>query len=60
MPRKARNNDYDFDLEIRDEVIQKLKAQKEANRPRISLEEVAKKHNITLKRGTRFSRLSSR
>jgi hypothetical protein len=41
--------DPDFGLEIREEVIQKLKAQKAANKPRISLEQVAKQLNIRLK-----------
>jgi hypothetical protein len=56
MPKKRTiNNDPDFGLEIREEVIQKLKAQKEANKPRITLEQVAKQHNIRLN-GERDSR----
>jgi hypothetical protein len=49
MPCKTNNNDPDFGLEVRDEVIKKLQAQRKANKPGVSLEEVANKFNITLK-----------
>lgn len=41
--------DPDEGLEIREEIIQKLKAQKESKIPRISMELVAKKYGIELK-----------
>lgn len=41
--------DPDEGLEIREEVIQKLKANKESRKPRIPMEQVAKKHGIELK-----------
>ena len=41
--------DPDEGLEIREEVIQKLKAHKESRKPRIPMEQVAKKHGIELK-----------
>jgi hypothetical protein len=41
--------DPDEGLEIKEAVIQKIKAQKAANKPKISLEEVAKQHGIDLK-----------
>lgn len=41
--------DPDDGLEVKEEIIQKLKAQKAANKPKISLEEVAKQHGIDLK-----------
>ena len=41
--------DPDEGLEIKEEIIQKLKAQKEAGKPRISMEEIARKHGIELK-----------
>jgi predicted house-cleaning noncanonical NTP pyrophosphatase (MazG superfamily) len=41
--------DPDEGLEIREEIIQRLKANKESRKPRISMEQVAKKHGIELK-----------
>jgi ethanolamine ammonia-lyase small subunit len=41
--------DPDEGLEIREEIIQKIKAQKVANKPRIPLEKIAKRHGIELK-----------
>ncbi len=41
--------DPDEGLELKEEVIQKLKAQKESGKPRLTMEEVAKKHGIELK-----------
>jgi predicted house-cleaning noncanonical NTP pyrophosphatase (MazG superfamily) len=41
--------DPDEGLEVRQEVINKIKAQKTANKPKISLEQVAKRHGIELK-----------
>jgi hypothetical protein len=41
--------DPDEGLGIKEEVIRKLKAQRESNMPKISLEQVAKRHGIELK-----------
>ena len=41
--------DPDEGLEIREEIIQRLKAYKESRKPRIPMEQVAKKHGIELK-----------
>ncbi len=41
--------DTDEGLELKEEVVQKLKAQKESRRRRIPMEEVARKHGIELK-----------
>jgi len=41
--------DPDEGLEIREEIIQKLRAHKEFRKSRISMEQVAKKHGIELK-----------
>jgi hypothetical protein len=49
LKKRTKNNDTDFGLEIRSEVIQKLKTQKKANKPKITLEQVAQQHNIKLK-----------
>ena len=40
--------DPDKGLHIREEVIQKLKAQKKARKPRISMEQLCKERGITL------------
>lgn len=41
--------DPDEGLEVREEVIQRLKAQRKAKKPRIPMEEIAKKHGFALK-----------
>ena len=41
--------DPDEGLEIREEIIQRLKAHKESRKPRIPMEQVAKNHGIELK-----------
>jgi ethanolamine ammonia-lyase small subunit len=41
--------DPDEGLEIREEIIQRLKAHKESRKPRIPMEQLAKKHGIELK-----------
>jgi predicted house-cleaning noncanonical NTP pyrophosphatase (MazG superfamily) len=41
--------DPDEGLEIKDEVIRKLKSHKESSKPRIPIEQVAKKYGIELK-----------
>lgn len=41
--------DPDEGLEVREEVIQKLKVQRKAKKPRIPMEEVARKHGFALK-----------
>jgi predicted house-cleaning noncanonical NTP pyrophosphatase (MazG superfamily) len=41
--------DPDEGLELREEVIQKLKTHRESSQPRISMEQVAKKHGIEMK-----------
>ena len=50
MPKLQLNKvDLDAGLEIREEVIEKLKSQRIANKPRITIEQVAKKYDIKLK-----------
>jgi ethanolamine ammonia-lyase small subunit len=41
--------DPDEGLELREEIIQRLKAHKKSRKPRIPMEQVAKKHGIELK-----------
>ncbi len=41
--------DPDHGLELREEVIQRLKAQRKAKKPRIPMAEVAKKHGFELR-----------
>lgn len=41
--------DPDQGLELREEVIQRLKAHRKARKPRIPMEQVAKKHGFELK-----------
>ena len=41
--------DPDEGLEIKEEVIQRLKAHKESRKPRIPMEQIAKKHGIELR-----------
>jgi len=41
--------DPDQGFELREEVIQRLKAQRKTKKPRIPMEEVAKKHGFELK-----------
>jgi len=41
-------NDPDRGLRLKDDIIQKLKAHKASRQPRISMEQVAKKHGIKL------------
>jgi len=41
--------DPDEGLELKEEVVQKLKAQRESSKPRISMEDVAKTYGIELK-----------
>lgn len=41
--------DPDQGLELREEVIQRLKAQRKAKKPKIPMEEIAKKHGFGLR-----------
>lgn len=41
--------DPDAGLEVREEVIQRLKAQRKEKKPRIPMEEIARKHGFELK-----------